>query len=98
MLGHLIACMPPGVGRGLAWFLCIIFKGAINFQLSQGGLLLERNNVNNPRAPGGVLALDYRDYPSSFPGWKGKGSSTVENADRARRGRAKEDQFPGPRV
>lgn len=60
MLGHLTACLPPGTESGLAWFPYGVFKGAINFNFNQGGLLLGRNNVNNPRAPGDVLALNCR--------------------------------------
>ena len=33
-------------------------KGAVNFKFNQGGLLLERNNVNNLRAQGDVSAPD----------------------------------------
>lgn len=55
MLGHLLAYVPPRMERGLAWFPYVIFKGAIHFKFNQGGLLLERKNVNNP---GDDLALD----------------------------------------
>lgn len=61
VLGHLIACLPPEIQSGLAWFPYGIFRGAINFNFNQGGLLLGRNHVNNPRAPGDVLALDCKE-------------------------------------
>lgn len=50
------ACL--GVEKGLAWFPYAIVKGAINVEFNQGGLVLGGNNVNNPRAPGDVPALD----------------------------------------
>ena len=48
------------------------FKGAINSKVNQAGLLLKRNNVNNPRAPGDVLDLTVGKYPSFCLGFNGK--------------------------
>lgn len=59
-------------GGGLAWLSYVSFKGAINSKVNQAGLLLKRNNVNNPRAPGDVLAPTVGKHPSFCLGLNGK--------------------------
>lgn len=71
-VGHLIAYMPPGMETGLAWFPYVIFKGAIDFKFNWGGLLPGRNNVNKPRAPRDVLALNCEGTSKFLSRWKGK--------------------------
>lgn len=44
--------------RELAGISYEIFKGAIDFKSNQGGPVLGRDNVNNPRDPGGALVPD----------------------------------------
>ena len=74
MLGHLTACVPPGMEGGPALFSYVIFQSAINFKFNQGGLLLESNNVNNPRALGDVLAPDCGEISKFLFGVEGKAS------------------------
>lgn len=50
------------------------FQGAINSKVNQAGLLLKRNNVNNPKAPGDVLAPTVGKHPSFCLGLNGKAS------------------------
>lgn len=74
MLGHLTPCVPPGMESGPALFSYVIFQGAINFKFNPGGLLLESNNVNNPRALGDVLAPDCGEISNFLFGVEGKAS------------------------
>jgi len=67
---HCLHASWDGEWAGMA-LLCS-FKGAINSKVNQAGLLLKRNNVNNPRAPGDVLDLTVGKHPSFCLGFNGK--------------------------
>lgn len=72
MLGHLAACMPLGMERGLAWFPSVIFKGVINFKSSQDGRGWE-GTMSTTRGPQEMLwPLTAGKYPSFCSRLKGK--------------------------